>query len=67
VDPRQLRRPFKQIFAHLQRGKALEPCRYTHGVLNLGVSASRCALDLFFPSEKKRRLSRSKLSIFRFA
>ncbi|VAW85124.1 hypothetical protein MNBD_GAMMA16-2197 [hydrothermal vent metagenome] len=25
VDPRQLRRPFKQIFAHLQRGKALEP------------------------------------------
>jgi len=54
---------------------------YTHGVLNLGVSAFRCALYLFFPNddcmdagdrvmqeqltEKKHRLSRSKLSIFR--
>jgi len=31
VDPRQLWRAFKQIFAHLQRGKALEPYRYLNG------------------------------------
>ncbi len=31
VDPRQLRRPFKQIFSHLQRGKALEQYRYLNG------------------------------------
>lgn len=28
IDPRQLRRSFKAIFAHLQRGKALEDYRY---------------------------------------
>ena len=31
VDPKQLRRGFKQIFANLQRGKALEPYRYLGG------------------------------------
>ncbi len=31
VDPRRLRRAFKQIFAHLQRGKALESYRYLNG------------------------------------
>jgi Transposase DDE domain len=31
VSPRQLRRPFKQIFSHLQRGKALESYRYFDG------------------------------------
>jgi len=31
IDPRQLRRPFKQIFSHLQRGKALEQYRYLGG------------------------------------
>lgn len=31
VSPRQLRRPFKQIFSDLQRGKALEPYRYLEG------------------------------------
>ena len=28
ISPRQLRRPFKKIFAYLQRGKALEPFKY---------------------------------------
>jgi len=31
VNHRQLRRPFKQIFSHLQRGKALEQYRYLNG------------------------------------
>jgi len=31
IDPEQLRRPFKQIFSHLQRGKALEQYRYLNG------------------------------------
>ena len=31
VSPKQLRRPFKQIFAYLQRGKALEQFRYLDG------------------------------------
>jgi len=31
VSPRQLRRPFKKIFAYLQRGKALESYRYLNG------------------------------------
>lgn len=31
VSPQQLRRPFKMIFAHLQRGKVLERYRYLHG------------------------------------
>ena len=31
IDPGQLRRPFKQIFSHLQRGKALEQYRYLDG------------------------------------
>ena len=31
VSPRQLRRPFKKIFAYLQRGKALESYRYLDG------------------------------------
>jgi hypothetical protein len=31
LDARQLRRPFKKIFAHLQRGKALESYRYLGG------------------------------------
>lgn len=31
VSPRQLRRPFKKIFADLQRGKALESYRYLNG------------------------------------
>ena len=31
ISPRQLRRPFKQIFAYLQRGKALEKFRYLDG------------------------------------
>jgi len=31
VSPRQLRRPFRKIFAYLQRGKALEPYRYLDG------------------------------------
>ena len=31
LSPRQLRRPFKKIFAYLQRGKALEPYRYLNG------------------------------------
>lgn len=31
VSPRQLRRPFKAIFADLQRGKALERYRYLEG------------------------------------
>jgi hypothetical protein len=31
LSPSQLRRPFKQIFAHLQRGKALESYRYLEG------------------------------------
>jgi hypothetical protein len=31
LSPRQLRRPFKQIFSHLQRGKALEAYRYLDG------------------------------------
>lgn len=31
VDPRQLRRSFKKIFAYLQRGKALEDYRYLNG------------------------------------
>ena len=31
LSPRQLRRPFKKIFAHLQRGKVLETYRYLDG------------------------------------
>lgn len=31
VSPIQLRKSFKQIFSHLQRGKALEPFRYLDG------------------------------------
>ena len=31
LSPSQLRRSFKQIFAHLQRGKVLEPYRYLGG------------------------------------
>lgn len=31
LSPRQLRKPFKKIFSHLQRGKALEPFRYLGG------------------------------------
>lgn len=31
ISPRQLRRPFKKIFAYLQRGKALEAYRYLDG------------------------------------
>ena len=31
VSPAQLRRPFKKIFAYLQRGKALEGYRYLDG------------------------------------
>lgn len=31
VTPQQLRRPFKQIFSYLQRGKALEKYRYLDG------------------------------------
>jgi len=31
ISPRQLRRPFKKIFAHLQRGKALEAYKYLGG------------------------------------
>jgi len=31
ISPKQLRRPFKQIFAYLQRGKALEKFRYLDG------------------------------------
>ncbi len=31
ISPRQLRRPFKKIFAYLQRGKALESYRYLDG------------------------------------
>ena len=31
VSPRQLRQPFKKIFAYLQRGKALESYRYLNG------------------------------------
>ena len=31
VSPSQLRRPFKKIFAYLQRGKALESYRYLNG------------------------------------
>ena len=31
LSPRQLRRPFKTIFAYLQRGKALESYRYLDG------------------------------------
>ncbi len=38
---------------------------YTHGVLKLGVSAYRCALDLVYPIEKKRKHSTAMLSIFR--
>lgn len=31
ISPKQLRRPFKKIFAYLQRGKALESYRYLGG------------------------------------
>ena len=31
VSPQQLRRPFKNIFSYLQRGKALESYRYLNG------------------------------------
>ena len=31
MSPQQFRRPFKQIFAYLQRGKALESYRYLNG------------------------------------
>ena len=31
ITPQQLRRPFKQIFSYLQRGKALEKYRYLDG------------------------------------
>jgi hypothetical protein len=31
LSPKQFRRPFKKIFAHLQRGKALEGYRYVDG------------------------------------
>jgi hypothetical protein len=31
LSPHQLRRPFKKIFAYLQRGKALESYRYLGG------------------------------------
>jgi len=31
ISPQQLRRPFKQIFSYLQRGKALEKYRYLDG------------------------------------
>ncbi len=40
VDPRQLRRPFKQIFAHLQRGKALEKYRYLNGHYILSIDGT---------------------------
>jgi len=40
VDPRQLRRAFKQIFSHLQRGKALEPYRYLDGHYILSIDGT---------------------------
>lgn len=38
--PQQLRRPFKQIFAYLQRGKALEKFRYLDGHVIVSVDAT---------------------------
>ncbi|MCF6298698.1 MAG: hypothetical protein L3J01_02350 [Thiomicrorhabdus sp.] len=40
IDPRQLRRPFKQIFSHLQRGKALEQYRYLSGHYILSIDGT---------------------------
>jgi len=40
VDPRQLRGAFKQIFSHLQRGKALESYRYLDGYYILSIDGT---------------------------
>lgn len=40
VDPRQLRRTFKTIFSHLQRGKALEQYRYLGGHYILSIDGT---------------------------
>ena len=40
VSARQLRRPFKRIFAHLQRGKALEPYSYLGGYSIVSVDGT---------------------------
>lgn len=40
VNPQQLRRPFKTIFAHLQRGKVLEAYRYLGGHYIISVDGT---------------------------
>ena len=40
ITPEQLRRPFKQIFAHLQRGKMLERYRYLDGYYLLALDGT---------------------------
>jgi len=40
LSPKQLRQPFKQIFAHLQRGKMLEAFRYLDGYHVISVDGT---------------------------
>ena len=49
VKVKQLRRPFKKIFAYLQRGKALEQFRYMDGyhiisIDGTGQYSSNCVI-----------------------
>ncbi len=45
ISPRQLRRGFKQIFSHLQRGKALEKFRYLddHYIISIDGTGQYCS------------------------
>jgi hypothetical protein len=45
IDPRQIRRPFKHIFALLQRGKALEKYRYldNHYIISIDGTGQYCS------------------------
>ena len=40
ISPRQLRRPFKQIFSYLQRGKVLEKFRYLDGYHTISLDGT---------------------------
>lgn len=45
LSPRQLRRPFKKIFSHLQRGKVLEGFRYLNGryIISIDGTGQYCS------------------------
>lgn len=63
LSPHHLRRSFKQIFAHLQRGKALEDYRYLNGRYIISIdgtgqlSSKKCIVNTVVrkPTAKRAR------------